>query len=98
MRLLNMNTTTTATRPDAKQERERIVADLAHEVGLRLDTFSQANSRAILMVDLQRQLGMPNRDDLRRAVTRALSTRTHWLNCGGLLVGSRRLQGAAKAS
>jgi hypothetical protein len=43
-------------------------------------------------------LGMPNRDDLHRAISRALYTRTCWLHCGTMLVVSRRLQGAAPAA
>jgi hypothetical protein len=90
-----MNDTTT--RPESKRERERIAADLARKVGRVLDTYNASSSRVVSVVDLWRSLGMPNRDDLHRAVRHALATRTHWLHCGRSLVLSRRLQGAAKA-
>jgi hypothetical protein len=92
-----MATPTNTTPRRHEQDQKRTISDLAREVGHRLDTFNNTSSRTILISELQDRLHA-NKDDLRRAIARALATRSHWINCGSLLVVSRRLKGATSAS
>jgi len=88
---------TPSSRDDAPKP-PRTVDALAREVGLRLDTFDARASRSIIVANLQKKLGMPSNADMRRAIALALMTRTHWLDCGSLIVLSRRAaQGTTKA-